>query len=232
MDKPDGSNNNSNTSPSFKAGTDSKVELRMDEITSKFKNAFERMAELESLQLSMEQDADDEMKSKWLQNRERALQLHSTSKRSYSQDKEAISKSLSSVTTLGTVLTSAKVERLSPLIGITPVKGGHFEIEKDFETHLDSRQEVNEERGFPPEWSYEEQFKKLYDLGEEADRKDFLDKLFAFMQHRGTPVNRVPIMAKQTLDLYRLFKLVIERGGLVEVRILAILINVPLLFLI
>lgn len=35
---------------------------------------------------------------------------------------------------------------------------------------------------------------------------------------QGTPVNRVPIMAKQTLDLYKLFKLVVERGGLVEVR--------------
>lgn len=34
----------------------------------------------------------------------------------------------------------------------------------------------------------------------------------------GTPITRIPIMAKQPLDLYRLFKLVVERGGLVEVR--------------
>jgi len=33
----------------------------------------------------------------------------------------------------------------------------------------------------------------------------------------GTPITRIPIMAKQPLDLYRLFKLVVERGGLVEV---------------
>src|SRR4029434_10598965 len=33
----------------------------------------------------------------------------------------------------------------------------------------------------------------------------------------GTPVNRIPIMAKQVLDLYKLFKLVTEKGGLVEV---------------
>ena len=26
---------------------------------------------------------------------------------------------------------------------------------------------------------------QLYDLGEETERKEFLDKLFAFMQHRG-----------------------------------------------
>ena len=30
-------------------------------------------------------------------------------------------------------------------------------------------------------------------------------------------MNRVPIMAKQTLDLFKLFKLVTDRGGLVEV---------------
>ncbi|XP_059926948.1 AT-rich interactive domain-containing protein 3A-like isoform X3 [Gadus macrocephalus] len=37
------------------------------------------------------------------------------------------------------------------------------------------------------------------------------------MQKRGTPVNRIPIMAKQVLDLYKLYKLVTEKGGLVEV---------------
>ncbi|KAG7277365.1 hypothetical protein CRUP_025605 [Coryphaenoides rupestris] len=31
------------------------------------------------------------------------------------------------------------------------------------------------------------------------------------------PVNRIPIMAKQVLDLYKLYKLVTEKGGLVEV---------------
>lgn len=33
----------------------------------------------------------------------------------------------------------------------------------------------------------------------------------------GTPVNRIPIMAKQVLDLYMLYQLVTEKGGLVEV---------------
>ncbi|KAI7812440.1 AT-rich interactive domain-containing protein 3A [Triplophysa rosa] len=44
------------------------------------------------------------------------------------------------------------------------------------------------------EWTYEEQFKQVW-----------------------TPVNRIPIMAKQVLDLYTLYKLVTEKGGLVEV---------------
>ena len=33
----------------------------------------------------------------------------------------------------------------------------------------------------------------------------------------GSPINRLPIMAKQVLDLYELYNLVVARGGLVEV---------------
>ncbi|XP_058491803.1 AT-rich interactive domain-containing protein 3A [Solea solea] len=58
---------------------------------------------------------------------------------------------------------------------------------------------------------------KLYELDDGEKRKEFLDDLFSFMQKRGTPVNRIPIMAKQVLDLYMLYKLVTEKGGLVEV---------------
>ncbi|XP_066540572.1 AT-rich interactive domain-containing protein 3B-like [Hoplias malabaricus] len=60
-------------------------------------------------------------------------------------------------------------------------------------------------------------FAKLYELDNDPNRKEFLDDLFTFMQKRGTPVNRIPIMAKQVLDLYMLYKLVTEKGGLVEV---------------
>ncbi|XP_031611629.1 AT-rich interactive domain-containing protein 3B-like [Oreochromis aureus] len=60
-------------------------------------------------------------------------------------------------------------------------------------------------------------FAKLYELDNDPQRKEFLDELFVFMQKRGTPVNRIPIMAKQVLDLYKLYKLVTEKGGLVEV---------------
>ncbi|XP_048460540.1 AT-rich interactive domain-containing protein 3A-like [Rhincodon typus] len=41
--------------------------------------------------------------------------------------------------------------------------------------------------------------------------------LFEVVQVCRTPVNRIPIMAKQVLDLYSLYKLVTEKGGLVEV---------------
>uniref|UniRef100_A0A8B9LD76 AT-rich interactive domain-containing protein 3 n=1 Tax=Astyanax mexicanus TaxID=7994 RepID=A0A8B9LD76_ASTMX len=67
------------------------------------------------------------------------------------------------------------------------------------------------------DWTYEEQFRQLYELDSNPKRKEFLDDLFTFMQKRGTPVNRIPIMAKQVLDLYMLYQLVTEKGGLVEV---------------
>ncbi|KAG9489540.1 AT-rich interactive domain-containing protein 3B isoform X2 [Eleutherodactylus coqui] len=60
-------------------------------------------------------------------------------------------------------------------------------------------------------------FAKLYELDGDPKRKEFLDDLFVFMQKKGTPISRIPIMAKQLLDLYMLYKLVTEKGGLVEV---------------
>ncbi|XP_037050464.1 protein dead ringer-like [Bradysia coprophila] len=69
-------------------------------------------------------------------------------------------------------------------------------------------------------WSFEEQFKQvrqLYEINDDPKRKEFLDDLFSFMQKRGSPINRLPIMAKSVLDLYELYNLVIARGGLVDV---------------
>ncbi|XP_066152259.1 protein dead ringer isoform X2 [Euwallacea fornicatus] len=69
-------------------------------------------------------------------------------------------------------------------------------------------------------WSFEEQFKQvrqLYELSDDPKRKEFLDELFLFKQKRGSPINRLPIMAKSVLDLFELYNLVIARGGLVDV---------------
>lgn len=41
--------------------------------------------------------------------------------------------------------------------------------------------------------------------------------IFLFYFFVGTPINRLPIMAKSVLDLYELYNLVIARGGLVDV---------------
>ncbi|CAB3408493.1 unnamed protein product [Caenorhabditis bovis] len=68
-----------------------------------------------------------------------------------------------------------------------------------------------------PGWSYEEQFKQLYELSDDVKRKEWLDDWLNFMHRIGKPVTRIPIMAKQVLDLYELYRLVVQHGGLVEI---------------
>lgn len=44
--------------------------------------------------------------------------------------------------------------------------------------------------------------------------------LYTYWTHHistGTPISRLPIMAKRVLDLYTLYKLVVQRGGIVAV---------------
>ncbi|XP_053425938.1 AT-rich interactive domain-containing protein 3C isoform X2 [Nycticebus coucang] len=96
-------------------------------------------------------------------------------------------------------------------------EAGPEEEEAAKESHHPSSPSSQAPGPHPHEWTYEEQFKQLYELDADPMRKEFLDDLFSFMQKRGTPVNRVPIMAKQVLDLYALFRLVTAKGGLVEV---------------
>ena len=54
-------------------------------------------------------------------------------------------------------------------------------------------------------------------MGNEMDRRPFLDKLLTFLEEKGTPVTAMPSISKQPLDLYRLYHCVREKGGMVEV---------------
>lgn len=58
---------------------------------------------------------------------------------------------------------------------------------------------------------------KLYEMDENPERRPWLDKLLSFMEERRTPITACPTISKQPLDLYRLYSLVKERGGFVEV---------------
>ena len=61
---------------------------------------------------------------------------------------------------------------------------------------------------------------RLCDFGDESDRRAFLEKLFQFMEDKGSPITVVPAISKTPIDLYRLYHLVKDRGGLWEVIIL------------
>jgi len=54
-------------------------------------------------------------------------------------------------------------------------------------------------------------------MGEEPDRRKMLERLFAFMEERGTPIVAVPTISKMAVDLFRLYHTVKEYGGMVEV---------------
>lgn len=87
----------------------------------------------------------------------------------------------------------------------------------------------------------------MYELSEDSKRKEWLNEWLNFMHrigyffnisfqtsiffykinllklfvnnasNLGKPVTRIPIMAKQVLDLYELYRLVVQHGGLVEI---------------
>jgi AT-rich interactive domain-containing protein 1 len=58
---------------------------------------------------------------------------------------------------------------------------------------------------------------RLYDFDDNPDRKKFLDQLLRFMEEKGSPISACPTISKNPLDLFRLYLLVRDRGGFVEV---------------
>ena len=57
-------------------------------------------------------------------------------------------------------------------------------------------------------------------MGDEPDRKIFLDRLFYFLEEKGSPITSMPQISKQPLDLYKLYHSVKEKGGMVEVSVI------------
>ncbi|XP_062619647.1 trithorax group protein osa-like isoform X2 [Saccostrea cucullata] len=58
---------------------------------------------------------------------------------------------------------------------------------------------------------------KLYEMGNEPERRYFLNRLLSFLEERNAPLNNMPSISKQPLDLYRLYLHVQEKGGMLEV---------------
>uniref|UniRef100_A0A8C4YQU0 AT-rich interaction domain 1B n=1 Tax=Gopherus evgoodei TaxID=1825980 RepID=A0A8C4YQU0_9SAUR len=61
-----------------------------------------------------------------------------------------------------------------------------------------------------------EKITKVYELGNEPERKMWVDRYLTFMEERGTPVASLPAVGKKPLDLFRLYVCVKEIGGLAQ----------------
>lgn len=62
-----------------------------------------------------------------------------------------------------------------------------------------------------------EKITKVYELGNEPERKLWVDRYLTFMEERGSPVTSLPAVGKKPLDLFRLYVCVKEIGGLAQV---------------
>nr|XP_061824650.1 AT-rich interactive domain-containing protein 1B-like isoform X1 [Nerophis lumbriciformis] len=62
-----------------------------------------------------------------------------------------------------------------------------------------------------------ERMVRLYDLGVEPERRNWVERYLSFMDDRGTPVCQLPVVGKKPLDLWKLYVAVREIGGLAMV---------------
>ncbi|MBN3311267.1 ARI1B protein, partial [Amia calva] len=62
-----------------------------------------------------------------------------------------------------------------------------------------------------------EKITKLYEMGNEPERKMWVDRYLSFMEERGTAIPNLPAVGKKPLDLCRLYMSVKEIGGLAQV---------------
>ncbi|XP_039604076.1 AT-rich interactive domain-containing protein 1B isoform X1 [Polypterus senegalus] len=62
-----------------------------------------------------------------------------------------------------------------------------------------------------------EKITKLYDMGNEPERRMWVDRYLSFMEERGTVVLHLPVVGKKPLDLCRLYLSVRDLGGLAQV---------------
>lgn len=62
-----------------------------------------------------------------------------------------------------------------------------------------------------------EKITRLYEMGNEPERRAWVERYLTFMEERGTPVPNLPAVGKKPLDLCRLYLCVREIGGLAMV---------------
>uniref|UniRef100_A0A8C7W7A5 AT-rich interactive domain 4A n=1 Tax=Oncorhynchus mykiss TaxID=8022 RepID=A0A8C7W7A5_ONCMY len=76
------------------------------------------------------------------------------------------------------------------------------------ESDDDDEEEEEEE-----EKEEEEEEEKEDDEADPEERDHFLQQLYKFMEDRGTPINKPPVLGYKDLNLFKLFRLVYHQGG-------------------
>ncbi|XP_047510801.1 trithorax group protein osa isoform X2 [Pieris napi] len=105
----------------------------------------------------------------------------------------------------------------------SPGGGSHSSAHDDYETSPSPWPRPPSSPVFnshiPPESyrSKSDSLVKLYEMDDAPERRSWVERLLAFMEERRTPIPACPTISKQPLDLYRLYLLVRDRGGFVEV---------------
>ncbi|CAB1311692.1 unnamed protein product [Coregonus sp. 'balchen'] len=74
-----------------------------------------------------------------------------------------------------------------------------------------SEEDEEEEEEHEEEASEEEEEEEVEPFPEERD--NFLQQLYKFMEDRGTPINKKPVLGYRNLDLFKLYRLVHKLGG-------------------
>ncbi|MXQ92068.1 hypothetical protein E5288_WYG009875 [Bos mutus] len=76
---------------------------------------------------------------------------------------------------------------------------------------FDQALEFHKSRTIPANWKTELKEDKIEPFPEE--RENFLQQLYKFMEDRGTPINKRPVLGYRNLNLFKLFRLVHKLGG-------------------
>ncbi|XP_024126583.1 AT-rich interactive domain-containing protein 4A isoform X2 [Oryzias melastigma] len=89
----------------------------------------------------------------------------------------------------------------------------------DMSQILDTSSSEDDEKQSEEEEDEEEEEKKKRirdepeDEADPEERDNFLQQLYKFMEDRGTPINKPPVLGYKDLNLFKLFRLVYQQGG-------------------
>uniref|UniRef100_A0A3B3S8D1 AT-rich interaction domain 4B n=1 Tax=Paramormyrops kingsleyae TaxID=1676925 RepID=A0A3B3S8D1_9TELE len=92
--------------------------------------------------------------------------------------------------------------------GLVPASW-RMEVKED--TSSSEEEDVDEEEAQEEDASSEEEEEEVEPFPEEKD--NFLQQLYKFMEDRGTPINKRPVLGYRNLNLFKLYRLVHKLGG-------------------